>query len=201
MHTPFTHTLAAAALLVLGLGTAHADFMKDHAPSGAKLYFDQPYKNVDAFSGHVGSNVGPVVNATSIEHVNTGGGFAHITPVKDSLLTSVTFTPVNDTLFAKFSLRGQLLAPGNVTINVVDQNLQSFVFTILSPDTNSLMEVSHSFDECDVKSFERYGSPVLPGWLAGISAGGLYDRAVEKLGAFTLGMQVSRGVRAQVSAS
>ena len=40
------------------------------------------------------------------------------------------------------------------------------------PVFNSLMEVSHSFDECDVKSFERCGSTVLPGWLAGISEGG-----------------------------
>ena len=64
---------------------------------------------------------------------------------------------------------------------------------------NSLMEVSHSFDECDVKSVERCGSRVLPGWLAGISAGGLYDRTVEELGAFALGVQVACRVRAQVS--
>src|SRR5262249_41981921 len=64
---------------------------------------------------------------------------------------------------------------------------------------NSLMEVSHSFDECDVKSFERYRSTVLPGWLAGISKGGLYDGNVEELGALALGMQVSRGVRTEVS--
>src|SRR5262249_55766768 len=63
---------------------------------------------------------------------------------------------------------------------------------------NSLMEVSHSFDECDLKSFERCGSTVLPGWLAGISAGGLYDRTVEELGAFALGVQVSRGVYSEV---
>src|ERR1051325_4774060 len=30
-----------------------------------------------------------------------------------------------------------------------------------------------------MKSFERYGSTVLPGWLAGISAGGLDDGNVE----------------------
>ena len=62
------------------------------------------------------------------------------------------------------------------------------------PVSNSLMEVSHSFDECDVKSFKRCGSRVLPGWLAGISAGGLYERTVEELGAFALGVQVSRSV-------
>jgi hypothetical protein len=65
---------------------------------------------------------------------------------------------------------------------------------------NSLKEVSHSLNECDVKSFERGRSTVPPGWLAGISAGGRYDGTVEELGAFALGVQVSRGVRAQVSA-
>jgi len=59
------------------------------------------------------------------------------------------------------------------------------------------MEVSHSFDECDVKSLKRGGSTVLPGWLAGISARGLYDRTeLAELGAFALGVQVSRRVRA-----
>ena len=61
------------------------------------------------------------------------------------------------------------------------------------------MEVSHSFDECDVKSFDRCRSTVLHGWLTGISAGGLYDRTVEELGAFALGVQVARGVYFQVS--
>jgi hypothetical protein len=56
------------------------------------------------------------------------------------------------------------------------------------------MEVSHSLDECDLKSFERCGSTVLPGGLAGISAGGLDDGTVEKLGAFALGVPGSRGV-------
>src|SRR5262245_61892782 len=62
------------------------------------------------------------------------------------------------------------------------------------------MEVSHSFDECDLKSFERCGSTVLLGWLAGISAGELYDGTVEELGAFALGVQVSRSLCTQVSA-
>jgi hypothetical protein len=56
------------------------------------------------------------------------------------------------------------------------------------------MEVSHSFDECDTKSFERYRSTVLPGWLAGISKGELYDGIeLAEVGAFVLEVQVSRG--------
>ena len=66
------------------------------------------------------------------------------------------------------------------------------------PMDDSLMEVSHSLDECDLKSFERCGSTVLPGWLAGISEGGLDDGTVEKLGAFALGVQVARGVYSEV---
>ena len=50
-----------------------------------------------------------------------------------------------------------------------------------------------------MKSFERCESTVLPGWLAGISEGGQYDRNVEELGALVLGMQVSRGVYSEVS--
>ena len=63
------------------------------------------------------------------------------------------------------------------------------------------MEVSHSFDEGDAKSFERCGSTVLPGWLVGISAGELYDRIeLAEVGACALGVQVSRGVRPEVEA-
>ena len=61
------------------------------------------------------------------------------------------------------------------------------------------MEVIHLFDQCDLNSFEPCRSTVPPGWLAGISEGGLYDGTVEELGAFALGVQVARGVYPQVS--
>ena len=64
---------------------------------------------------------------------------------------------------------------------------------------NSLKEVSHSLNECDAKSFERCRSTVLPGWLAGISEGELYDSIeLAEFGAFAVGVQVSRSVRPQV---
>ena len=59
---------------------------------------------------------------------------------------------------------------------------------------NSIFEVSHWFDQCDLQSFERSGSRVL---LSGLMSpkGGLDVDYLSKPVAFPLGLQVSRRVR------
>jgi hypothetical protein len=113
---------------------AKATFIVDTDPGGEKFYIDVANRNVTSFTGTVGdNNSGPVVEVGTIGNVNTGSGYANIKPVKNSILTYLTFTPADSTLFGDFSLRGQLLAAGNVTINVWDSptsDVQTFTFFI-----------------------------------------------------------------------
>ena len=65
---------------------------------------------------------------------------------------------------------------------------------------NSLFEVSHWFDQCDLPSFKRSGSRVLLEWLDEPTQGEPHVANLSEPGAFALGLQVSRGVRAQTTA-
>lgn len=130
--------------LALVSGTARSDFMLEalpipEPPVSQKFFIDLANKDVSSFSGHVGGNgVGPVVNVATAGNVDTGSGFANITPVKDSTLTSLTFTPQNPNGFEDFTFRGQLLAAGSVTITVQDnQGDPSQTFTITGLKANA----------------------------------------------------------------
>jgi hypothetical protein len=103
---------------------AQAHFIIDQNPDGAQFFIDGANKDVSSFSGHVGNNnVGPIVNVSTTQNVDTGSGFANITPVKDTTLSDLIFTPANPNLFGDFSFRGQLLAAGNITLIVQDRIL------------------------------------------------------------------------------
>jgi hypothetical protein len=49
-------------------------------------------------------------------NIDTGAGFATITPTSGALLTSLTFTAADDTLFSDFSFRGQLNPAGDTGV-------------------------------------------------------------------------------------
>ncbi len=112
--------------------TARADFI-DVGVTGAKLFNDEAFKDVTSMHSHVGGAGGPEIDITTIDSVDSGSGFATIDPVKDSTLESLTFTPVNPDLFDSFSFRGQLLAAGDITLTVQDNQggaPQIFTFSI-----------------------------------------------------------------------
>ena len=124
-------TLISASALS---STAQAHFIIDQNPDGAKFFIDVANKDVSSFSGHVGdNNVGPVVNVSTTQNVDTGSGFANITPVKGTALSDLIFTPADPNLFGDFSFRGQLLEAGNITVAVYDNQgdpAQTFTFSI-----------------------------------------------------------------------
>jgi hypothetical protein len=66
-------------------------------------------------------------------------------------------------------------------------------------ELNSISEVSHWFSQCDLNSFERSGSRVFLGWLDEPTGGELHVECLSEPDAFPLGLQVSRGVRAQTA--
>ncbi|HSZ51246.1 MAG TPA: PEPxxWA-CTERM sorting domain-containing protein [Caulobacteraceae bacterium] len=64
-------------------------------------------------------------------------GYSTIKPIKDGMLTSLTFTPVDDMAFSDFSFRGQVLdASDAIDVTVTDQSGTpfSFSFTVPKPD-------------------------------------------------------------------
>jgi hypothetical protein len=61
---------------------------------------------------------------------------------------------------------------------------------------NCLCEVSHWCDQCDMPSFEHSGSRGLLKWLDEPTRGELHVTNLSEPGAFPVGLQVSRGVRA-----
>ena len=134
--------LSTAAVLLLGLaGAARADFTVDPNPGGAMFFNGDANKGVTAFVGTVGGqNSGPAVTVTTLGAVDTGAGFSNIKPVKGGVLPSLTFTPLDPTLFGDFSFRGQLLdaADGTVTVTVQDnQNNAAQMFTFTGLGANA----------------------------------------------------------------
>lgn len=133
--------LALSASLLLGAQAAQAGFIKDANPGGSKLMIDVANKNASSFNGNVELAGSPLVAITTVGNVDTGSGYANIKPVKDGLLTKLTFTPVDGTLFNGFSFRGQLLASagGQVKVTVQDNAgdpAEVFIFTGLGSNSD-----------------------------------------------------------------
>ena len=63
----------------------------------------------------------------------------------------------------------------------------------------SVFEVSHWFDQCDLNSFERSGSRVLPAWLDEPTQGELHVSSISEPDPFPMELQVSCGIRAQTA--
>ena len=102
-------------------GAAHATFIIDlscgesKCAGGTDFKNDKANKDVSTFTGTVGGHAGTAVTVDTTGNVDTGAGFSTITPTSGALLTSLTFTPSNDTLFTGFSFRGQLNPIGDTS--------------------------------------------------------------------------------------
>ena len=113
--TPF----ALASGLTLASIPAHATFIIDlscgesKCAGGTDFFNDSANHNVSTFTGTVGGHAGTAITVDTIGNINSGAGFSTIKPVSGSLLTSLTFTPADDTLFSDFSFRGQLAPIGD----------------------------------------------------------------------------------------
>ena len=123
--------------------SARATFVEATAPFGGSFLFNDVANNdVSDFDGFVGANnpSAPTVHIHATQNVTSGSGFANIKPVAGTQLTSVIFTPADDTLFSDFSFRGQLndAEGGMVTLIVTDQfgNTSQFVFDNLGSNAN-----------------------------------------------------------------
>ena len=140
---------ATAVGVALGApGAAHATFIIDlscgqsKCDGGTDFKNDSANKDVSTFTGTVGGHAGTAVTVDTIGNIDTGAGFSTITPIKGGTLTSLTFTPTDDTLFTDFSFRGQLAPVGDTgVINVAwtdSNNLSGTLqFTgIPGPDTD-----------------------------------------------------------------
>jgi hypothetical protein len=140
---------AAAVGVALGApGAAHATFIIDlscgqsKCDGGTDFFNDAANKDVSTFTGTVGGHTGTAVTVDTIGNIDTGAGFSTITPTSGATLTSLTFTPTDDTLFTDFSFRGQLAPVGDTgVINVAwtdSNNLSGTLqFTgIPGPDTD-----------------------------------------------------------------
>jgi len=113
--------LLVGAVLISMTAPACASFVIDTNPGGEKFYLIWA-KNVDTFGGSVGENSNvPDVNVQSIGMVDTGNGYANIKPVKNGVLESLIFTPLNNNMYGDFSFRGQLVEAGIVYVKVIDQ--------------------------------------------------------------------------------
>jgi hypothetical protein len=119
--------ILTAAIVLFGIVAfsmpANALFIIDSNPGGVKLYIDVANKNVSDFTGNVGSqSSGPLVDIHTTGNVDTGSGYANISPVKDAVLKNLIFTPADGTLFGDFSFQGQLDTAGFVTVKVWDSS-------------------------------------------------------------------------------
>jgi hypothetical protein len=133
MRTPFKYIVSIAALTFALTLSAKATFVENTDFKGEqKLFNDKDHKKVTDFDATVGGHSGPAVHVHTDASVDSGAGFANIVPVHGVLLTSLTFTPADDTLFSDFSFRGQLTQAGTVTLTVVDSSGMSFTFTTMS---------------------------------------------------------------------
>jgi hypothetical protein len=132
------------ALILLGITNqqAKADFIVDPDPGGLQFFIDGANKNVLFFTGEVGGQTsGVLVSVVPNVNVDTGNGYANITPAdkKNPPLTKLTFTPVDPNLFGDFSFGGQLTSAGSVTVTVWDNQgdqSQSFTFSDLPKSAN-----------------------------------------------------------------
>lgn len=119
--------ILAGAIASLLAFSARANFIVDDNPSNKPALNLDELKNSSIDTGNVN---GDLINIETIGNADFSSGVATITPVSGGTLTSVTFTPADNTLFSDFSTRGQLNVAGDVTITVMDDNQQTFTFTI-----------------------------------------------------------------------
>jgi hypothetical protein len=118
-----TTAFAAAVGAALGASSAaHATFIIDTScgeskcAGGTDFFNDSANKDVSTFTGTVGGHAGTAITVTTTGNVDTGAGFATITPIKGGTLTDLIFTPADDTLFTDFSFRGQLAPLGDTGV-------------------------------------------------------------------------------------
>ena len=116
--TPF----ALASGLTLASIPAHATLIIDTScgeskcAGGTDFFNDAANHDVSTFTGTVGGHTGTAITVDTIGNIDTGAGFATIKPTTDALLTSLTFTPADNTLFSDFSFRGQLNPVGDTGV-------------------------------------------------------------------------------------
>jgi hypothetical protein len=133
MKTPIKYIVAIITLTVAFTWSANATFVENtDFKNELKLFNDQAWKNVTSFTATVGGHTGPPVLVQTDGHVDSGAGFANITPTNNEPLISLTFTPGDNTLFSDFSFRGQLTQAGTVSLAVFDQFGTEFDFTTMS---------------------------------------------------------------------
>ena len=146
MRSILAGLLLGTALLGATAASADTYFMVDPNPGGVGLDIDEANKDANHFTGTIGVG-GPGITIDTIGNVNTGSGYANISPVKDGELTSLLFTPDDSDLLTGFSTRGQLeeAAGGTITITVQDNQGHApevFVFSGFGDD--------HDFDRIGI---------------------------------------------------
>jgi hypothetical protein len=114
---------ATAVGVALGApGAAHATFIIDTScgeskcAGGTDFFNDSANHDVSTFTGTVGGHTGTAITVDTIGNIDSGAGFATIKPTSGTTLTSLTFTPTDDTLFTDFSFRGQLAPVGDTGV-------------------------------------------------------------------------------------
>jgi hypothetical protein len=195
--------LAAAVGAALGASSAaHATFIIDTScgqskcAGGTDFFNDSANHDVSTFTGTVGGHAGTAVTVDTTGNVDTGAGFSTITPTSGALLTSLTFTPSNDTLFTDFSFRGQLNPIGDtstVDVTWTDSGGTSgtIVFPIAAgPDTDFARLGIVSTDETLASVVVSTGGGELQGVQGGAVLGGV-DTTVNS-GSLHLGDDASR---------
>lgn len=129
LYKPKAAVAVLLAVIGLSLHQAQGTFIELTDFKGEmKLFNDKDHKNVTDFDATVGGHKGPAVHVHTDGPVDSGAGFANITPVHGTLLHELIFTPADNTLFSDFSFRGQLTQAGIVTLTVFDAFGQSFIF-------------------------------------------------------------------------
>jgi len=114
---------ATAVGVALGApGAAHATFIIDTScgeskcAGGTDFVNDSANHDVSTFTGTVGGHTGTAITVDTIGNIDSAAGFATIKPTSGTTLTSLTFTPTDDTLFTDFSFRGQLAPVGDTGV-------------------------------------------------------------------------------------
>jgi hypothetical protein len=155
------YIVSIAALTAALTLSARAHFVEATAPFGGSFLFNDVANNdVSDFDGFVGANnpSAPTVHIHATQNVTSGSGFANIKPVAGTQLTSLIFTPADNTLFSDFSFRGQLTAAGlgTVTLIVTDSLgiLQTFIFDGLGQNQDFARQGIISLDGETIQSVE-----------------------------------------------
>jgi PEP-CTERM motif len=116
--------MAATAFAAIGFATS--------SQAVTLFQFETNFSNDDALnlanlkdsSSTTGTVISPNdVAITVVGNADFASGEATIKPIKDGILTTLTFTPTNPNLFDSFSFRGQDLV-ANQVINVIIQDNQ-----------------------------------------------------------------------------